>query len=433
MPDEASSVISSDQAPSVAGSPPLISQSDSSSSSSWFRFGSKKSKYPTPDGDTKTNCEAMAAVQEMEVFSDDGMLPTPVTLFPPSQDMEDETAKSQQQSNSTEKGHSEATTEESSMSPSLSSRNWFGFRKSSNSPGPGGKDRSHSPSSLQSVPTIEDLSISAQPEGFPDTATEASIEITLSIPVSGESSDIVSAQVEKPATTTLPCRPSSSFWFGFRRSSKSSGSKSSNFQSDSLPKGSTLEMPHHPGLPSAPTERTATMDDDWLQEVMTGATNDLDPWLNEKEQAKPNENTEKSSSTSRGQASWFGFKRSKATNSNKVTSLTNALDSSIDGTYIPEDPYEDNAWERDAPTDSYWLSESSNAPISGSDEEHNRNENDLDKNNNDIFRCRPRLATESTIPSVTTEGPSEEESSISDGCSKDFDFGVVQSFNFLKI
>mmetsp|Transcript_9588 Transcript_9588/g.18830 ORF Transcript_9588/g.18830 Transcript_9588/m.18830 type:complete len:1254 (+) Transcript_9588:195-3956(+) len=431
LPDEASSVISSDQAPSIAGSPTLVSQSYSSSSSSWFRFGSKKSKYPTPDGDAKTSCETMAAVQEMEVLNDDGMLPTPVTLFPPSQDMEGGIAKSQQQSNSTEKRHSEATTEESSMSPSLSSRNWFGFRKSSNSPGPGGKDRSHSPSSLQSVSTIEDLSISAQPEGFPDTATEASIEITLSIPVSGDSSDLISTQVKKPATTTLPCRPSSSSWFGFRRSSKSSGSKSSNFQSDSLPKGPTqLEIPHHPGLPSAPTERTATMDDDWLQEVMTGAPNDLDPWLNEKEQAKPGENTEKSSSTSRGQASWFGFKRSKATSSNKVTPLTN-LDSSIDGTYIPEDPYEDNTWESDAPTDSYWLSESSNAPISGSDEKNNLNENDHD--NNEIFRRRPRLATESTIPSVTTEGPSEEESSISDGCSKDFDFGAVQSFNFLKI
>lgn len=169
------------------------------------------------------------------------------------------------------------------------------------------------------------------------------------------------------------------------------------------------------------------MDDDWLQEIMAGTNNNVDPWLNEKGQAKPGENTEKPSSASHGQASWFGFKRSKATSPNKVTPLTAALDSR-DGKYIIQDRYDDSTWESDAPTDTYWPSAASNAPISGSEEDIIPN---YEGNNNDIFRPRDRLCTESTVPSVTTEGHSEEEISVSDD--KDFDLGAVQSFNFLKI
>eukprot|EP00536_Pseudo-nitzschia_multiseries_P009565 jgi/Psemu1/306640/fgenesh1_kg.270_\ len=429
--DEVSSAMGSD-----VGLPPLGPEDCSSSSSSWFRFGSKKSKFPTSN-DSKTNCETMASVQETEVLSDDGMLPTPTKLFSLSQDMGDETAKTLQKDDYTG-NNQEETDSEGSTSPPSTSRNWFGFRKSSNSPGPGGKERSQSPSTSFSLSTMEDLSIKAQPEGFPDAATEASIEITLSIPASGESDDTVTPLNEKPATTSLQSRPSAS-WFGFRRSSKSSsGSKGSHFHTDSLTKGAgQAEMPYHPGLKSAPTERTA-MDDDWLQEVIsdpTGNTNDFDPWLNEKEQTKSVENEEKSSNTSRGQASWFGFKRSKATSSNKVSPLNSELDAA-DAT---QDPFENHAWDSDAPLDTYWYSEASNAPIPCSDENRSKTAIDGDYeynhygNSNDIFRPRARLPTESTLPSVSTEERSDEEASVSDGSTKDYDFGAVESFNFLKI
>mmetsp|Transcript_4411 Transcript_4411/g.10664 ORF Transcript_4411/g.10664 Transcript_4411/m.10664 type:complete len:1287 (+) Transcript_4411:764-4624(+) len=438
LPDEASSIIGSDPSSSVVGSPPLDPENGSSSSSSWFRFGAKKCKYPTPN-DGKIGCETMAAVQETEVLSDDGMLPTPTKLFSLSQDIEEESTKPPQKNDNT----GMETGSDDSNSSASTSRNWFGLRKSSISPCPGSKERSKSPCTPLSLSTVEDLSISAQPEGFPDAATEASIEITLSIPASGESDDIVSPLTEKPGTTSLSCRPSAS-WFGFRRSSKSSsGSKSSNLPLDSSTKRSDQsEMLCSPALKSAPTERTAAMDDDWLQEVIshpTYSTNDFDPWLNEKEQAESVESIEKSSSTSRGQTSWFGFKRSKATSSNKATPLASALDST-ECTYSTEDPHEDHAWDSDTASDPCWLKGTSNASIPDSDEldrskvinvdfyEHNHY-----GNSNDIFRPRARLPTESTIPSVTTEGPSEEEASVSDGSTKDYDFGAVQSFNFLKI
>lgn len=431
MPDESSSVISSDQPLSTVGSPRLCLKNDSPSSSSWFRFGSKKTKYPTSN-DVKTNCETMAAVQEMEVLSDDGMLPTPTTLFS-SKDLEKDNSKSEPKTD-----NAETITEGTAMSPSLFSRKLFGFRKPSISTG--GKERSHSPSSCSSESTIDELSIAAEPEGFPDTATEASIEITLSIPNSTETEggDTCSLLVEKAESTTLASRPSSSSWFGFRRSSKSLGSKCKNFPSDSLTKVSDpTVMPYHPGLPSAPTERTAAMEDDWLQEVMTGTTDDLSPWLNENPQDKAGEETGKSSATSRGQASWFGFKRGKVTSLNKVTPLTNGFDS-IGGMEMNQDPRGESAWRSDSPKDDYW-SAATNTPMSGSDEEtlstilmNANSENNNDES--DIFRPRARLPTESTVPSVATEVASEEEKSVSDDCySKELDFGAVESFNFLKI
>lgn len=436
LPDETSSVMSSDRVPanfdSNYGLPSPIKNNNSATSSSWFLFGSKKSKYP-PSSDAKSACDTMASVHEMEVLNDDGILPPPTNLF--SRDVEESTANYVQKSVSSEDKKSEsASSDSSTMSPSLTSRKWFGFRKSSPSPVPK-VARAHTPSSLPSEEsTFEDLSISAQPEGLPDT--EASIEITLSIPNPVEESvDSGFPSAEKSAMTSLTSRPSSSSWFGFRRSSKSSGSKNSNVNqshSDLLTKGVTqTEIPDHPDLLPAPTERTTAMDDDWLQEVMsqsTGTTQDIDPWLRETGQVTESDETKsKSSVTSRGQASWFGFKRPKA--SKFISGLTSTEET--------EDLYENFGW-KDHSVDSSWMSPSAaNAPGSTNQDCSTiviNTSNDVDASE-DIFRPRARLPTESTLPSVTTEEhlPSEEEESFDSDEAKDFDYGAAQSFNFLKI
>ena len=414
LPDEASSVMSSDRASSAICSPPPISKGDDSSSlpSSWFRFGTKKDKYPGPD-DVKHNCETMVAVQETEVLTDDGMLPSPTQLFSPSQNFEYEESKSSQKTKSTEEKDPSLSF---SMSPATSSRNWFGFRRSaSNSPTP--KDQSESGQSSFSESTYEDLSIGAQPEVVAKAATEASIEITLSMPNSAEPTGVTSPLVEKPSTTSLSCRPSSS-WFGFRRSSKFAAPKNDNLNSNSSGKVSVeSEMSCHPDLPPAPTERTAAMDEEWMQEFMNqsaSASQGLEPWMSGAE-----ENAEKPSSTSRGQASWFGFKRSKATGSNKTSRLDSAM-----GALKSDGQYEDDAWRDSGAAGAYWLEGGANGSI---------HENFEHSNNDDVFHARDRLLTESTIPSITTDEPSVGEGSDSEGCSKDFDFGAAQSFNFLKI
>ena len=411
MRDEVSSVFSGDQ----ASTNPSKFES-SSLPSSWFRFGSKKTKDSTHD-DTKSNCSAMVAVQETEVLTDDDMLPRPTTLFPPSQDSVDDATKPLEKTLNVEGEVDEDQDPSGSSTSPQMPRTWFGFRKS-----PVQKDRSRSPSSSFSVSTLEDLSIAAQPAGLADTATEASIEITLSIPSSGESDGTISSLVGKPATTSLSSRPSSS-WFGFRRSSKSSNSKNDGLTMNCSGKGYIqTEMPYHPDVLPAPTERTAAMEDDWLQEIMsqsTRTTQDFEPWMNGTGEASSGEIAEKPSNTSRGQASWFGFKRSRAANSDKPSPAITSLDT----TFKAEAPREDDAWSDAAATGGYWLPEEANStPVPLAIEQ-----------NDNIFHTRARLSTESTIPSVTTDEASEEGSSHSEGYSKDLDFGAAQSFNFLKI
>jgi len=410
MRDEVSSVFSGDQ----ASTNPSKFES-SSLPSSWFRFGAKKTKNSTHD-DTKSNCSTMVAVQETEVLTDDDMLPRPTTLFPPSQDSTDDATKPLEKTTNAEgKMDEDQDPSDSSTSPQLP-RSWFGFRKS-----PVQKDRSRSPSSSFSGSTLEDLSIAAQPTGLADTATEASIEITLSIPGSGESDGTISSLVGKPATTSLSSRPGSS-WFGFRRSSKSSTSKNDGLTMNFSGKGSVqTETPYHPDLLPAPTERTAAMEDDWLQEVMsqsTRTTQDFEPWMNGAGEASSGEIADTPSSTSRGQASWFAFKRSKATSSDKLSPAITSLDT----TFKAEAPSEDDAWSDAAATGGYWLPEEANTTIPLNIEQ-----------NDNIFHTRARLSTESTIPSVTTDEASEEGNSHSESYSEDLDFGAAQSFNFLKI
>lgn len=386
-----------------------------SESSSWFRFVSKKSKDQARS-DPSTHCETMAAVQETEVLTDGGMLPLPVELFPPSQDFDAETTNLNTASSEgkDEEGRSDCS------SPSIP-RTWFGFRKS-----PAPRDRSRSPSSSFSHSTIEDLSITAQPEGLADTATEASIEITLSIPASVESDDTITSLLEKPGTTSLASRPSSS-WIGKLRSLKPSASKCSVNLPNTLGKSSTQPKTlGHADLKPAPTETTTAMDaDDWLQEIMsqsTGTTQDLEPWMNGTGQAKSAEMTDKQLSDSQGQASWFGFKRSKATKMSRLVSFDATKED-----FKAEAASEDGTWSDAASTGGYWLPEEPSALPPANMTHNNLNEM------NDIFHVHPRarLPTESTIPSVTTE--ELEEDSESESYSNDLDFGAAQSFNFLKI
>jgi len=353
----------------------------------------------------------MTAVQETEVLTDDE-LPPPTALFPSSQEKDDVAVDSSQKTSVEDKQQTHLSTSVPSL---VTSRPWLRFRRSSSSPGR--KERSRSPPKATSEDKLEDLAVAARPNVPVDAATEASIEITLSIPKSTESEDLVSPLAEKSVTSlTLPSRPSSS-WFGFRRSLKSSSSGSKNVSSSivSLVKEPVQSETLYQAdlLPSA-TERTAAMEDDWFQEVMsqsTGTTSELVPWLNESGQQDPAENVEKSSCTSRGQSSWFGFKRSS-----KVAS------------------HDDQAW-KGQENDDAWLPSAAIAFFEDSSERVdptiiiNTDNEHRNSNGDDIFRTRTRLSTESTIPSVATE----DECSDSEGYSKEFEQGATQSFNFLKI
>jgi hypothetical protein len=377
----------------------------------------------------------MAAVQESEVLTDD-CLPPPIALFlsSPQQETDDDDAvvagSLQKPSNEEQQESSPVDPPMSSSPPTMHSRSWLRFRRSSNS-SPVQKDRSCSPSSkLKSEANFEDFSIEARSEVSDDSEGTEAIEITLAIPsassAEAEAEDSISPLAEK---STLPCRPGAS-WFGFRRSSKSSSSKNVNCNSDSLTKASAFtkaytvpsltkgsvpsETRHQPELLSSATERTAAMDEDWLQEVMSmstagGDTGEMAPWLPETGQKDSDENLLKSSSTSLGQSSWFAFKR----------------------------PKDDNAW-KTQPSGASFMSfpdsteqqAGSNTIIINSENEHS--------NINDVFRSRTRLSTESTIPSIATEEPyeetsEEEEYSDSEGYAKEFESGAAQSFNFLKI
>eukprot|EP00531_Pseudo-nitzschia_arenysensis_P016853 CAMPEP_0116128558 /NCGR_PEP_ID=MMETSP0329-20121206/7422_1 /TAXON_ID=697910 /ORGANISM="Pseudo-nitzschia arenysensis, Strain B593" /LENGTH=1227 /DNA_ID=CAMNT_0003622701 /DNA_START=1204 /DNA_END=4887 /DNA_ORIENTATION=- len=404
--DESSSVISGEQSSTIPSE-------RKGESSSWFRFGSKKSKDQTRNEATST-CETMAAVQETEVLNDAGMLPLPVELFPPIQDVDGDARDFE-----TDERNDENKSDSSSGSPQVP-RSWFAFRKS-----PVPRDRSRSPSSSFSHSTIEDLSVAAQAEGVGDAATEASIEITLSIPASVESEDTIASLIEKSATTSLTSRPSSS-WFGRLRSSKSSGSKSISFSKEST----QSKILGHPDLKMAPTECTTAMDEDWLQEIMSQSTDagtdqELEAWMNGPRQDKSAETSEKQLAASRGQASWFGFKRSKALGSSKMPRLA-SLDTTKEN-FKAEAASEVGTWSEGSTTGSYWLPEEADALAPSNIERSDSNDV------NDIFHSRARLPTESTIPSIATDEPSEEEHSESGSYSNDLDFGAAQSFNFLKI
>jgi len=384
----------------------------------------------------------MAAVQESEVLMTSDILPSPIALFSsPEENDEDIILETQQSPSSNEEEQQDfppADPPVSSSPPTVPSRSWLRFRRSANSPVR--KERSQSPpSKLKSEANLEDLSIAAQPEVSDEAGTEA-IEITLSIPPSADNEDSISPLAGK---STMRSRSS---WLGFRRSLKSSSSKNVNCNADSLTKGSaalSLTKGSVPSLVPSTTERTAAMDEDWLQEVMSlstagGDTGDMTPWLPESEQKNSkNVSVEKSSSNSRGQSPWFGFKRSKATSSIIKTSRLVIASDSEDETGIIEGR-NDNAWKNQQPSVASWLPGSPITSFLGSTERQSNSNTIIINTNNenisDVFRNRIRLSTESTIPSIATEEPSEgDEYSDSEGYVKEFASGAAQSFNFLKI
>jgi len=433
--DDSSSVVSSEQASNIVGSTSLRkngASSSSSSSSSWFRFGSRKSKCSSLN-ENKNHCESMTAVQESEVLTDDIVMPPPIKLFSsPQEDDDDAMMESQLPPNN------EGAQEVSPVAEiPLPSRSWLRFRRSAHSPGR--KERSRSPPvKLQSEKNLEDLSIAARPEFSDDAGTEA-IEITLSVPSSADSDDSILSVAEK---SVQHYRPSTS-WFSFRRSLKSTSLKNLNCNTDSLTKNSaipSLTKGSVPSLAPSATECTAAMDEDWLQEVMSlstagGDTVDMSPWIPESGQRDSKANVEKSSSTSRDQSSWFGFKWSKATiSNNKASRLVAAVDSEDENGVV--EGQNDTAWQNQQHSGTSWLP---GASIALEKECLNTIVINNEHNNiNDVIRSRARLSTESTIPSVTTEEPSEEpleeeEYSDSEGYANEFASGAAQSFNFLKI
>lgn len=330
----------------------------------------------------------MTAVQESEILNDDLIIPA-VELFPVSHEKENVVGL-----DPIPDPERETEGPFSSTPPHIPTRSWLRFRRSSGSPSPRRKDRSRSPpsKSQSSDVNVDDQTATARPE-VSRNATEA-IEVTISIPSPLDSTeDSISPLAEK---STMNARSSSS-WFNFRRSLKSSGS-CKNLGSSPCLSAKSPDFPNRESIPSlvpSTTEKTAGTDDEWLQEVMSlstagGDVGDLSPWLPESGQKEMK--GEKSSNSSR----LFSFKWTKPSNSvNKVEeiNINDILDNPVG-----------NSWATESNSSFLW-----------------NNSGDANE-----FHNRHRLSTESTIQSVVTEVHEEEE--LADG--SDF---AQQSFNFLKI
>ena len=402
--DASSSSASSDQASSIVESPSLPEKTGASStSSSWFRFGSRKSRCSFTN-EKKKHCESMDAVEEESEVLNDDIIMRPITLFslPEGKGGKAGLECTPEAINEGEQQASSSAETSLSLSshPTIPSRSWLRFRRSSNSPGR--KERSRSPPSTLNN---SDGNLSARPQ-----VSDDAIEITLSIPSPLENEDSVSPLAEKSSLTS---RPSSS-WLNFRRSRKSSNSKNitsntATDQSTKTPDTAYLTKQSVPSLVPSSTERTATMDEDWFQEVMSMSSTGGD-----------------TVDTSRDQSSWFGFKWSKQSSSaNKASRLVNVLDSENgNGTF------DGTAWHNQQNSDVSWMPDGVSHPFEKKDLntiiiDTNSEHNNID----DVFRNRARISTESTILSVATEPLEEESYSDSD----EFANGAAQSFNFLKI
>jgi hypothetical protein len=281
------------------------------------------------------------------------------------------------------------------------------------------------------------------------------IEVSLSVP-EGDTLDNELQEIANIPGPPVTSSNSYSSWFVFRRSKSPSskrGIENEDFQTEDEVQPDTVSDPisDGDGVLSV-TEKTEIMEDDWLQEVMTlSATNaphdmqssDIVSWLDHKE-----ENVENSSESARGHTSWFGFKRSKASSSQKISRLgiledspeeseshNNDFEKATDR--LPQSVTFNSHAIRDTTIANEWMKPRGEnvvpSPHIGSSWYFGGNPQTAERNSPETsILGRSRLSTESTVPTVATE-PEEEADFGGEDFAEEFEKGVAQSFAYLEI
>ncbi|KAG7337988.1 hypothetical protein IV203_020640 [Nitzschia inconspicua] len=405
-------------------------------SSSWFRFGSRKSRFSSP-----SSCVSMMAVQENAQEE-----PSEIFL---GQSAEEPLATSDVVY---------SVREENGLLPvddAPSSRTWFGFGRRSTSPGRTdgntsrhGRSRSLSPESPFSGQTAatnvsEVGETTRNTHEVTTTAAVDAIEIALS---ASTGSQMISALSEVDHSWPLASAQTenSYTWFGFRRS-KSHRNTGESHDDQPVPFESVNESSSEPDVVLTTTEKTDTTDDGWLQEVMSqstgqGANDDLNSvdfasLLESDVRTDEPKTTKENLKSGRGQSSWFGFKRSKT---HKTSGLECVTDS-------PEEI--ECSQEFVQPITLPHLVAVDKSSASGCEKGDNYqtipaqlgvtwnlgNSSPVTPKNCDFpdesILSRSRLPTESTVPTVSME----EEDDSAGAFTEEFEKGVAQSFAYLEI
>mmetsp|Transcript_31861 Transcript_31861/g.77391 ORF Transcript_31861/g.77391 Transcript_31861/m.77391 type:complete len:1190 (-) Transcript_31861:931-4500(-) len=463
--DDASSVFSGD-ADIVPTTPSSAAQSKSSS---WFRFGSRKSRYSSP-----TSRVSMMAVEEADEPDELNLTPSAVQKSPSRSrsilsfggDSEDapNAPSMQDDGNLHDPYHGQST-----------SRSWFGFRRRG---------------SISKVtrPASPPLTPDTKADTAEDSVREPSGRFTSTSPLTSDGGGSVASNSEKAEKhdhessvaanqANTHERKSSLSWFAMRRSKSPVASKKVvDIAEDSM---TTFVS----DLERSATEPTEKSNDDWLQEVMSqsesqGNVDDISsvgfqPWLDQADGvSSEREHPSKTMAKSRGQTSWFGLMRrdSTARKGPRLSDSPESLDenandadempASITPSILAKDrPTQPSIQEAAAPQYHSALVGSSAWMLS-----YNRELSDLtsttsspavprnrtasaDSVEDSIVRDaffsggRDRLNTASTLPTVTSDGATGshdyEDDIVSGSSSEDFSLqfeqGVVQNLAFLEI
>ncbi|KAG7371790.1 hypothetical protein IV203_017932 [Nitzschia inconspicua] len=438
----ADSVVSSihDDASSTGGERPNKEEWPSSlnqKGSSWFRFGSRKSRFSSP-----SSCASMVAVQENTQEE-----PSEIFLGPFA---EEPLATGDVVSSVCEKSGLLPTDD------APSSRTWFGFGRRSTSPGRmdssisrHGRSRSLSPESPFSGHTAatngsEVGETTRNTNEVTTTAAVDAIEIALS---ASTGSQLISALPEADQSWPLASAQTenSYSWFGFRRS-KSHRNTGENHDDQPVPFESVNESSSEPDVVLTATEKTDATDDGWLQEVMSqstgiGANDDLNSvdfasLLESDARIDELRTTKENLKSGRGHSSWFGFKRSK-------THKTSGLDCVTD---TPEENECSQEFVLPTPLPDLVAVDKSQASTSAKEGNIHKtmppqlgvtwylgNSSSVTPKNcespDESILSRSRLPTESTVPTVSLE----EEDDSAGAFTEEFEKGVAQSFAYLEI
>jgi RNA exonuclease 4 len=350
---------------------------ESTSSSSWFRFGSRKASSstsnPTSPYSQKAERRMSAVCEEQEdeiAAASEELQPRHLSSAPyePARYFSKEGA-----------------TEESPKQ--LSS--WFGFRRSK-SPGPGKREkvpdeekendelnnsRSHASPDLTLL-SLETLSGDSTPS-----------DETMQLSSEDGGSEMAALNDELPEMEQTGEKASS--WFSFRRSKSPI----------TTTKQAAASMSNENVMPE-PTESTYTGDDDWLQEVMDKPS-EKDVALS-KDDASIDGLEEPSSSSP--PSTWFGFLRSPKTTRSRLPSLDDSLDDDAMKTQ-PSSSFDEE-------TDG-WFGQAMNSNNNNSAVGDGWNGSPAATGGLFFSPARSRLPTESTIQTVATEENVEDEGCLS--------------------
>lgn len=422
-----------------------MAPSSSTISSSWFRFGSRRTRYPE-----QLPKEPMSSLTEEPDDSPNWPVQSSIVPVELIENISPETD---------EQGKDEIGIPNNTDDEKPSSSSWFSFRRPK-SPRPGksqedsGDERASTPNRRRRSNLNTGRSGKWQEESSDDRATTpsrrrraslGSTNLSDSIRSGGRQSSVGSAgrrnslDQEQPALTESeePEKQSSS-WFSFRRSSRST----------SVPKGRTMfgtnakEDPSESNdQPDLLTKGTETLEEDWMREVV-GSPNSQEKelltvsWDSESVGLEAQEIMvpEASRQLSAKESKWLPrFLRS---------SKSTAGDSSA-----TRDDYmqETSRYE--------WPSQPPVAPLSMNDQQpkilnpsfFSRNgggvgtggspgSSDVDDGEYDgVFFPRSRLETECTLPTVASEGEDEVSGDSFDDSGQEFVHGTEENFAYLNL